>query len=243
MTTKIRLSDQTPTTKPTVEDLAEPKDQESSKEHIEDILRRNLLTQFINWVSPNDQYLFNPTSKDLLPDWIKSRVTSSTETESQSEEEIKQEIPLEERIPKEYHKWIKLFDKKAADRFPISQPWDHKIDLKPGFKLTKGKTYHLTQEEDLELQKFIKEQLDKGYIQPSESEQTASFFFVGKKDGKLRPVQDYRNLNEWTVKNNYPLPLISDLLDKLREAKYFTKFDIRWGYNKGDEWKAAFNTN
>ena len=247
-TKKNRLSDQTPMTKPTVEDLEKTEDQESSKEHIEDVLRRNLLTQFINWVSPNDQYLFDPTSEDLLPDWIKSRVTSSTETEPQSEDETKQEIPLEERIPKEYHKWIKLFDKKAADRFPISRPWDHKIDLKPGFKPTKGKTYHLTQEEDLELQKFIKEQLEKGYIRPSESEQTASFFFVGKKDGKLRPVQDYRNLNEWTVKNNYPLPLISDLLDKLREAKYFTKFDIRWGYNnvrirKGDEWKAAFNTN
>ncbi len=212
-----------------------------SKERIEDILHRNRLTQFINWVSPNDQYLFNPTSEDLFPDWIKPR---STETK----DEPKQETPLEETIPKEYHKWIRLFDKKASDRFPISRPWDHKIDLKPGFKPTKGKTYHLTQEEDLELQKFIKEQLDKGYIRPSESEQTASFFFVGKKDGKLRPVQDYRTLNEWTVKNNYPLPLISDLLDKLKGAKYFTKLDIRWGYNnvrirKGDEWKAAFNTN
>ena len=114
-TKKNRLSDQTPTTKPTVEDLEETEDQESSKEHIEDVLRRNLLTQFINWVSPNDQYLFDPTSEDLLPDWIKSRVTSSTETEPQPEDETKQEIPLEERILKEYHKWIKLFDKKAAD--------------------------------------------------------------------------------------------------------------------------------
>jgi hypothetical protein len=71
------------------------------------------------------------------------------------------------------------------------------------------------------------------------------FFFVGKKDGKLRPVQDYRDLNDITVKNATPLPLIPDLIDKLQGARYFTKFDVRWGYNNirikaGDEWKAAF---
>ena len=74
------------------------------------------------------------------------------------------------------------------------------------------------------------------------------FFFVDKKDGKLCPCQDYRYLNDWTVKNAYPLPLISDIMDKLVGAKYFTKFDMRWGYNnirikKGDEWKAAFKMN
>ena len=74
------------------------------------------------------------------------------------------------------------------------------------------------------------------------------FFFVKKKDGTLRPVQDYRKLNEMTVKNRYPLPLIQELIDKLKDAKVFTKMDIRWGYNnirikEGDKWKAAFRTN
>ena len=74
------------------------------------------------------------------------------------------------------------------------------------------------------------------------------FFFVKKKDGSLRPVQDYRRLNEITVKNQYPLPLVSDLMDRLKKAKYFTKLDIHWGYNNvrvkaSDEWKAAFMTN
>jgi hypothetical protein len=55
-------------------------------------------------------------------------------------------------------------------------------------------------------------------------------------------------LNDWTVKNAYPLPLISEIMDKLKEAKYFSKFDIQWDYNNiqiqsGDEWKAAFKTN
>jgi len=74
------------------------------------------------------------------------------------------------------------------------------------------------------------------------------FFFVDKKDGKLRPCQDYWALNEGTIKNAYPLPLISELIDKLKGAKYFTKLDVRWGYNNvrikdGDQWKAAFKTN
>jgi hypothetical protein len=52
------------------------------------------------------------------------------------------------------------------------------------------------------------------------------FFFVKKKDGKLRPVQDYQKLNNVTIKNRYPLPLITELIDALQRAKYFTKLDI-----------------
>ena len=70
-------------------------------------------------------------------------------------------------------------------------------------------------------------------------------FFVGKKDGKKWMVQDYRYLNKWTIKNNYLLPLISDILENIGMRKVFTKIDLRWRYNnmkikKGDEWKAAF---
>ncbi len=75
-----------------------------------------------------------------------------------------------------------------------------------------------------------------------------SFFFIKKKDGKLRLVQDYRKLNEMTIKNRYPLPLISELIDQLSHAKIFLKMDVGWGYNnirikEGDEWKAAFRMN
>ena len=75
----------------------------------------------------------------------------------------------------------------------------------------------------------------------------APVFFVGKKDGKKRMVQNYRYLNEWTIKNNYPIPLISDVLENIGIKKVFTKMDLRWGYNnirikEGDEWKAVFTT-
>ena len=70
-------------------------------------------------------------------------------------------------------------------------------------------------------------------------------FFVPRKDGKKRMVQDYQYLNEFTVKNNYPLPLIGQLVDNLQGAKLFTKMDLRWGHNnvrikEGNKWKAAF---
>ena len=75
-----------------------------------------------------------------------------------------------------------------------------------------------------------------------------SFFFIKKKNRKLRPVQDYCPINEWTIKNKYPLPLIPQLIDHLRDCSLFTKFNIQWGYNNvhikdGDQWKVAFITN
>ena len=75
----------------------------------------------------------------------------------------------------------------------------------------------------------------------------ALVFFVGKKDGKKRIVQDYRYLNEWTIRNNYPLLLISDVLENIGMKKVFTKIDLRWGYNnvrikEGNKWKVVFTT-
>ena len=98
------------------------------------------------------------------------------------------------------------------------------------------------------MEEFIKDHLAKGYIRPSKSLYASPFFFIKKKDGKLRLVQDYRKINEWMIKNRYPLPLILELIARVKGATIFTKFDIRWGYNNirikdGDQWKAAFITN
>jgi len=125
--------------------------------------------------------------------------------------------------------------------------WDHVIEMKKGFVPRKGKVYLLSRGKKEEVRKFIEEQLRKGYIQPSKSLQTVLVFFVGKKNGKKRMVQDYRYLNKWTIKNNYPLPLISDMLENIGTKKVFKKMDLRWGYNnvrikEGDKWKVAFTT-
>ena len=84
-----------------------------------------------------------------------------------------------------------MFEKKQSERILIRKVWDHTIDIKEGFVLRKGKVYLLLREEREEVREFIKKQLRKGYIQPSKSPQTVPVFFVGKKDGKKRMVQDY----------------------------------------------------
>ena len=103
--------------------------------------------------------------------------------------------------------------------------------MKERFTLRKRKVYPLSREEREEVREFIQEHLRKGYIQSSKSPQTALVFFVRKKDGKKWMVQDYRYLNKWTIKNNYPLPLISDIVANIGMKKVFTKIDLRWWYN------------
>ena len=85
----------------------------------------------------------------------------------------------------------------------------------------------LFRSEDDVLDEFIDEQLAKGYICPLISPYASSFFFIKKKDGKLRPVQDYRNINKWTVRNQYPLSLITTLIRELGGAMIYTKLDVR----------------
>ena len=153
-----------------------------------------------------------------------------------------------DKIPEQYRDYVKVFAKESFDSLPEKRPWDHAIELKPDAKAVDCKIYPLSLIEQEKLNDFLEENLKSGRIRPSKSPMASAFFFVKKKDGSLRPVQDYRKLNEMTVKNKYPLPLISELVHKLRGAKYFTKLDIRWGYNnvrikEGDEWKAAFRTN
>ncbi len=101
--------------------------------------------------------------------------------------------------------------------------------------------------EDEAVWKFLHDELEKGYIRESKSPYASSFFFVRKKDGKMRLVQDYCKINAVTIRNQYPLPLITDLIRDLSNAYIYTKLNVRWGYNnvrirEGDEKKAAFKT-
>src|SRR5712671_3757679 len=199
--------------------------------------------------TPGTHNLPDPTESEILyirrvyiEPHIARQMMSSTLAEENDKPQLKP-------IPAEYRRHHKVFSEEVAQRFPESRIWDHAIELKPGVPATlPGKIYALSQLELQELAKFAKEHLAKGYIRPSKSPYAAPFFFIKKKDGKLRPVQDYRRLNEWMIRNRYPLPLIPQLINRIRMKKLFTKFDIRWGYNnmcikEGDEWKAAFITN
>jgi len=82
-----------------------------------------------------------------------------------------------------------------------------------------------------EFKEYIEENLAKNFIQHSKSPTGAPILFVKKKDGSLQMCVDYRGLNKITIKNRYPLPLISGLLDQLNQAKIYTKIDLRGAYN------------
>jgi len=155
---------------------------------------------------------------------------------------------IEKIVPKQFHWWLKVFGKVESERMPVQKVWDHAIDVKENFKPSKAKVYPLSRNKREEVQKFVDEHLKKGYIQSSKSQQTLPVFFVGKKGGGKCMVMDYRKLNRQTVKNNYPLPLIMELVDSIGSKQVFTKMDLRWGYNnvrvkEGDKWKAAFTTH
>jgi hypothetical protein len=151
-------------------------------------------------------------------------------------------------IPKEYQEFAQVYNDEASQWFPPPREWDHTINLKPDAPDTLTcKIYLMTRGEDEALEKFLEEMLVNGYIWPSKSPYTSPSFFVKKKDSKLRPVQDYRKLNSYMVQNQYPLPLIAQLISDLSGAWIFSKLDVRWGYNnilikEGDQWKAAFKT-
>ena len=151
-------------------------------------------------------------------------------------------------IPEEYRRHSRVFSEEESHRFPPSRPWDHAIELKEGAPEAINCKIILTMmKEDEALKKFIKEQSERGYIWKSKSPYASTFFFIKKKDGKLRPIQDYRKLNQYTIRNKYPLPLILELITQVKDASIFSKFDIHWGYNnirikEGDQHKVAFKT-
>ena len=164
--------------------------------------------------------------------------------------EQKTRMLLRDFIPSRYYdQFSSIFDKDGFDELPPKCSWDHAIDIVPGAPPMKVfKVYPISPSEQKELDDFLEENQQSGHIRKSKSPWDSSFFFVKKKDGKLRPVQDYRKLNSVTVKNAYPLLLISNVIGKLRGAHWFSKMDVRWGFNnirirEGDEHKAAFLTN
>ena len=89
-------------------------------------------------------------------------------------------------VPSHYCDYARVFSDEAASHLPQHQPWDHTIDLAPEAKAAqKAKIYPMSPNEQMELNKFLDEQLEKGYIEPSKSPLASPVFFIKKKDGKL----------------------------------------------------------
>ena len=95
-------------------------------------------------------------------------------------------------VPSHYHDYARVFSDEVASHLPQHQPWDHAIDLVPEAKAAwKAKIYPMSPNEQAELDKFLDEQLEKGYIEPSKLRLASPVFFIKKKDGKLCLIQDY----------------------------------------------------
>jgi Reverse transcriptase (RNA-dependent DNA polymerase) len=163
-------------------------------------------------------------------------------------EATKKRVPQDTNVPAEYQHHAVVFSEEAAHCFPPSRPEDHAIQLKPDAPdMIKCKTYPLTKPEMEAAKKFLDENQAMGYIEPTNSPYSSPFFFIKKKDGMLRPVQDYQEINKWTIRDVYPIPQITHILEQLQGKTLFTALDIWWGYNNiqikpEDRHKAAFQT-
>ena len=150
-------------------------------------------------------------------------------------------------LPKEFADFQDCLATAQTTILPPKGAPEHAIDLLPGSTPPYGPIYPLSQKELAALRKYIEENIAAGRIRKSSSPAGAPILFIPKKDGELRLCVDYRGLNKVTVKNRHPLPLISEILDRLSGAKHFTKLDLKEAYyririREGDEWKTAFRT-
>ena len=152
------------------------------------------------------------------------------------------------QIPSEYSDFSNIFLEEKASILPEAIELNlHAIKLQEGQQPLYGPIYSLGPVELETLKTYIETNLANGFIRPSKSPAGAPILFVGKPDGSLRLCVDYRGLNNLTIKNRYPLPLIGESLDRLGRAKRFTQLDLTSAYHRmrikeGDEWKTAFRT-
>jgi hypothetical protein len=161
----------------------------------------------------------------------------------------KDKVNMEQTIPPEYQWHNKVFSEQEATRFPPPRPWDHRIKLTNDAPVTiNGKIYPLPAKITDELNVWIDKMLEQGFISLSDSNYSSPTFSVAKKDRTQRIVQDFRELNKYTVKDVTPLPDIRQAIEGLGDKVLFSKFDVREGYNNiqivlEDQWKTAFKTH
>lgn len=145
---------------------------------------------------------------------------------------ISQEKKSEVNIPTSIQQLVEdsreLF--KDLTELPPRRTHDHRIILKPDASPVNLRPYRYPHHHKDELERQIKEMLDMGIIQPSQSSFASPALLVGKKDGSLRMCIDYRKLNSMTVKDKFPIPIIDDLLNELHGAVLFSKLDLRSVY-------------
>ena len=193
----------------------------------------------VNWKNSTIKFTRCPGNctmkyKDIQ---FKSRRTKAMET-MDNREQNNGEIGKEpdktnlEDLPEYIWPFTHLFNKKKFEKLLERHEWDHKINLTDeALKELNAKAYAMTLKEEEALNQWLDEQLKIGLIVESKSRYVTPCFYIPKKDSSLRLVQDYRKLNQVIIKDKMPLPLIGEVIDKLKEVRYFKKLDLIWGYN------------
>jgi len=161
---------------------------------------------------------------------------------------VEEKDPVElETLQQEYAQFKHCFRLEAWEKMPPRWTFDHAIDLKEGSEPPWGPVCPMSQYQLNTLKTYLDEMLAQGKITHSQSPAGAPILFVPKPDGRLRLCVDYRQLNQLTILDKYPLPLMSELRDRVAGATIFTKLDLKDCYHlirikKGDEWKSAVRT-
>lgn len=169
--------------------------------------------------------------------YISSASLSAGSPDLSAEERLRE---IKSSLLEPYWDFASVFDPVDVDTLPPHRPYDIKIELEDGKTPLFGPIYSLTQDERAALADYIEKHLAKGFIRRSTSSAASPILFVKRKSGKLRLCVDYRGLNAITKRNRYPLPLISDLLDRVNGCKVFSKIDLKNAFNliriaEGDE--------
>jgi len=161
---------------------------------------------------------------------FKTRQTMAImETKEQDNGEIRKEPDKTNPgdLPDYIRSFTHLFNKKKFKKLLKRHEWDHKINLtEEAPKKLNAKTYAMTLKEEEALNQWLDKQLKAGLIVESKSRYAAPCFYILKKDSSLQLVQDYRKLNQVTIKDKMPLPLIGEVINKVKEARYFNKLDL-----------------
>jgi len=154
---------------------------------------------------------------------------------------------LAERLPTQYRDFEWSFGKEAQAYLPAQGEQDMTIDLEP-WKPPPSKKFYTLSPHGLELLKeYLDEMLKNGKVCPSKSSASAPIFFTKQANGKLPIVGEYRGLNAITIKDKYPLPFMTTLIEQAGTSQIFSKLDFMLGLNllhiaEGDEWKTGFKT-
>ncbi len=152
------------------------------------------------------------------------------------------------KVPSKYADFADVFSLKLAAELPVhTRINDHAIELVDDWQLLYVPIYSLGPMELEILKAYIENNLASGFIRPFKSPTGAPIIFDKKPDGSLRLCVDYQSLNNLTIKNQYPLPLVGESLDRLGRARRFTQLDLTNAYyqiriREGDKWKMAFRT-